>query len=95
MKSLRKEEMKKELKVKDDDHNRKYGSIKVSEHSIIRFIERIYGIDIDGVVQKMIPENVTDMMQKCSFADGKYCSGDCKVVLRNKIVVTITPRDKK
>ena len=61
----------------------------VSEHAIIRYIERVIGINIEEIVEKIATEKVKKMAECCG--NGLYPSenGEFKLKINNNVVVTI------
>lgn len=69
------------LKAKDDN-----SAIIVTEHALIRYLERIYKIDIDGVKKEMIGGSE----QAIRFAgDGEIKKPSFTLVVKNKTIVTV------
>ncbi len=60
----------------------------VSEHAILRYCERVKQMDIDAIVNDILtPQLVT---AEKALGNGKFPSGTgFKVVVRNKVVVTV------
>lgn len=63
--------------------------LTVSEHAIIRYIERVLGINIDEVVEKILPSKEVELIKE--LGNGRYPiqNGEFKVVVRNGVVVTV------
>jgi hypothetical protein len=61
----------------------------VSEHAIIRYIERVIGINIEEIVEKIATEKMKKMVECCG--NGLYPSenGEYKLKISNNVVVTI------
>ena len=66
----------------------------VSEHAIIRYIERVIGINIEEIVEKIATEKVKKMAECCG--NGLYPSenGEFKLKINNNVVVTIVNNEK-
>lgn len=66
----------------------------VSEHAIIRYIERVIGINIEEIVEKIATEKMKKMVECCG--NGLYPSenGDFKLKINNNVVVTILNNEK-
>ena len=58
----------------------------VSEHALIRYLERVNGIDMEEIREKILSPLVRAAM---SQGDGKV-KGNYTVVFQNRVVVTIT-----
>ena len=72
----------KELKNKNKD-------TIVSEHAMLRFLERVEGFDLEKIKENVLPEITRDLMAKMMNANGKYPAGTHNVVVRDNTVVTI------
>lgn len=60
----------------------------VSEHAIIRYMERCRGIDIGEVIEEIKNETITGLYEKLG-GSGVYPCDEFKAVVKNNIVVTI------
>ena len=61
----------------------------VSEHAIIRYLERVKGVDINEIKNEILTENVKTMME---FSNNKHITvkrGDHTLVIDNNTVVTV------
>lgn len=60
----------------------------VSDHAIIRFLERKYGMDIEGIKKEILPDHI-----KKQFKQGlkKYTIGGMEFIISNGVVVTCVP----
>jgi hypothetical protein len=65
-------------------------SIKVSEHAILRYLERISGLEIENIEKIILNDDVLDMINKLG-GNGTYPNNEFKVVLKNYVVTTIIP----
>ncbi|MBF6626849.1 hypothetical protein [Tuanshanicoccus lijuaniae] len=63
--------------------------ITVSEHAIIRYLERVLGIDSDEIVEKILPEKTRRLAME--LGNGRYAvnEGEFKVVIKNGVVVSV------
>ena len=60
----------------------------VSDHAVLRYIERVCGVDIDSIRQHIHSIINADMVD---FAEGKtlrYRTADCTFVIKNNVVIT-------
>lgn len=60
----------------------------VTEHAIIRYLERKYDLDLKEVCKEILPKKV--IQQYRALGDGKYPIGKFKAVIKNNHVVTVT-----
>ncbi|MBR7928164.1 hypothetical protein KBI51_08265 [Aerococcaceae bacterium zg-ZUI334] len=63
--------------------------ITVSEHAIIRYLERVLGINSEEIVEKILPERTKQLAME--LGNGQYAvnEGEFKVVIRNGVVVSV------
>lgn len=59
----------------------------VSEHAMLRYIERELGIDMEELQERILPKKI--MKSISSFGNGEFPIGDHKVVIKNNTVVTV------
>ncbi len=71
-------------KLKKDSNN-----LIVSEHALLRYIERVIGIDLDDIANNILTEEVVNQYK--SLGNGTYSvnGGDFKVVIKDKTVLSI------
>ena len=67
---------------------KKGNTIKVSEHAVLRYLERISGLSIENVEGLILNENVLNMVSKLR-GNGSYPNNGFKVVIKNNVVVII------
>lgn len=63
--------------------------IVVSEHAILRFLERVEKLDIEKIKESILPPITKDLISKMSKANGSYPSMTHQLVLRDNIIVTV------
>lgn len=61
---------------------------KVSEHAILRYLERVEGVDIHEIEKKILTDELIDLTEKLG-GSGIYPIGEVQAVLKNNTVVTI------
>lgn len=71
--------------IRKIDNNKK---LKVSEHAIIRYFERVKGFDISKIEDEILNDTVLDMVEKLG-GSGRYPNNGYQVVLKNLTVTTI------
>ena len=59
----------------------------LSEHAVLRYIERVYGLDLEKIKEEMLPTATKNIIMK--MGSGKYPSFNCKLVVKDKTIVTI------
>lgn len=65
----------------------------ISEHAMLRFIEREIGIDMSELQERILPEK--NMKAISSLGNGEFPIGDHKVVVKNNTVVTVISKNIK
>jgi len=61
--------------------------IIISEHAILRYIERVIGINISEIEEKILPMNRRENIQQ--FGDCTIKNEDYKLIIKGGVVVTI------
>jgi hypothetical protein len=65
----------------------------VSEHALLRYIERFMGVDLESVRRAILTENAVKMIK---FAkNGKINSDGRRLIVKNGTVVTVESVDKQ
>jgi hypothetical protein len=59
----------------------------VTEHAILRYLERVGGINTEDVKSKIMPESLVDKIK--IVGDGEYPVGDFKIRVRDNQIVTV------
>lgn len=65
------------------------GKITVSEHAIIRYLERVKGMSISEIESEIINADVLNLIETLG-GNGSYPNGTFKLIIKNGIVTTIT-----
>jgi Spy/CpxP family protein refolding chaperone len=64
----------------------------VSEHALLRYAERVYGLDVAMLTAELLTPETKAMIN--TVGSGKIPLGDMMtLVVKNKTVVTVTPRE--
>lgn len=76
-----------DLKEKIDslDNN---NNIKISEHAILRYLERVKNIDLTEIQNEILTSDVLSLIEKLG-GSGKYPNKDFQVVMKDYTVTTI------
>lgn len=96
--------LKKELDIKNREYNNKLREIRkielqirdlqrsenlrVSEHAIIRYFERVKGFDIAQIEKEILTEQIRSFVSKLG-GSGTYPADGFSVVMKNHVVTTI------
>jgi hypothetical protein len=65
----------------------KKGATKVSEHAILRYLERVRGISTTSIQDEILTPEVKKMVE--TLGNGTYPNGDFQVVIKDNVVVTV------
>jgi hypothetical protein len=64
----------------------------VTEHAILRYLERTYGLDLKELALQVLPDSVRQQVK--ALGKGKYPVGNSHyVVVKNNVVVTVLGKD--
>lgn len=63
--------------------------IRVSDHALVRYLERVEGVDFTAVKQKIVNENLMNVVNTLG-GNGKFPQDGYTVVMQKNIIVTIT-----
>jgi len=63
------------------------GKLVVSDHAMIRYMERIKHLDLEELKKLIVPEDTEKLIEK--LGSGKFPAGTHHVVVKNKMVMTI------
>ena len=66
----------------------KNGELKVSEHAIVRYLERVRGVDIAEIENEILNDSVVSYVSKLG-GNGKFPNGGYQVVIKDFTVTTI------
>lgn len=75
------------------DRRRKSRPLIVSDHAIIRYLERIKGIDLQAVSLALQEENLKRRYEK--LGDGCYPVNDLMVVVKSGCISTVYPNNRR
>jgi len=62
--------------------------VKISEHAIVRFFERVKGYNIEDIEKEILSAQVVTLIEKLG-GNGTYPSENFSVVMKNNVVTTI------
>lgn len=64
--------------------------MRLSEHAILRYFERVVGIDTDAIKPLIFTEDMMELIETLGGEKGKYPHKDgFMVVIKDNVVVTI------
>ena len=64
------------------------GNIRVTEHAMLRYLERVKGIDLDKLEKEIITEEVINMV-KVLGGNGSYPNNGVSLKMKNGTITTI------
>ena len=68
-------------------------SVLITEHAILRYLERVKGLDLDQVKKEMVPELVIAKIR--ALGNGEYPVGTHSVKVKDNTVITILTKEEK
>ena len=71
--------------IKDIENN---NDVRVSEHAIVRYLERVKGLDVEEVKKEILTCEVLELIAHLG-GSGSYPNKDFNVVMKNYTVTTI------
>lgn len=78
----------KDLKEKINSYGQKKEAPYVSDHALLRYLERVKGIDVNSIKKDIINDKTMELISKLG-PTGTYPNGEFKVVMKNNVVVTV------
>jgi len=60
----------------------------VSDHAVVRYLDRVMGVDLDELYRKILSDDVLSCIEKTG-GEGTFPNKDFKVVMKNNTVVTV------
>ena len=74
-----------DIKIKELSNNK---DIIVSEHAILRYLERKYSLNLDDIRAEIVSNTTRKLVYE--FGSGKYPIGDShKVIIKNNVAITV------
>jgi hypothetical protein len=92
-----KEKMKQVQSISDQMNALREKEIVITEHAVLRYLERVKGIDIESIKKEMLPVKVKEQIETLG-GEGKYPIGldnPGQLILKNNVVVSVYVREKK
>jgi len=63
--------------------------IVISEHAILRYLERVKGVDIEEIKKEILPEETAVLVRKMGQAEGTYNTCTHKLRVKENVVITV------
>lgn len=70
-------------------------SLTISDHAVLRYLERVNGMDLEKVKNEMIPAQLSIALQMSGYIDGMYLVNKFMYVVKNKTLITIIKNGKQ
>lgn len=67
--------------------------VKITDHALIRYIERILDVSLDPIRKEMLNSGVTDVYE--NFGDGKFPVRDCIMVVKEGRITTTYKENRR
>lgn len=61
----------------------------VSEHAILRYLERVKELDLEEVTNSILNEKAMELYEKLGNSSGKYPADGFNLVIKDNVVITI------
>lgn len=62
--------------------------VKVSDHAVIRYIERVHGVDVDSIRAQMAKALKKEIMNFAGGNDISVTTNECKFVIKDGVIIT-------
>lgn len=62
-------------------------TIIISEHAIIRYLERVYGLDLEKIRQEILPPPIA--AQAKTIGNGRYSITGHTVIIKDNVAITV------
>ena len=69
------------------------GDIKITEHAMLRYIERVLGIDIEQIEKSILEELDIETIEK--LGNGTYPVRDFNVVIKENFIITVIKNENE
>lgn len=63
----------------------------VTEHALLRYIERVYKIDLNEIRDEILTDSVKGFIEQ--FGSGKIPTEHCRLVVKDRTVITVETKD--
>ena len=73
----------------------KKSQLIVSEHAIIRYLERVVGMNSNEIIAKIIPEEVINWVKATGNGSYPVNNGEFRIKVKDGVVVTVLGKDQE
>lgn len=64
------------------------GKVKISEHAVLRYLERVKGIDVADIEKEILSPEILEMVKKLG-GNGTYPGNGYRIIMKNYTVTTV------
>jgi septal ring factor EnvC (AmiA/AmiB activator) len=93
IKKLSKEMSSIDTKIRNLEQPPKKQKISITDHALLRYLERIHGFNIKNLRETLLTEKVVSYIN--NYKSGKITENGITYVFKNRVVVTIMIEEKK
>jgi len=80
-------------KINEIENPLKKQRVAITEHALLRYLERVYKFDIKKLKENLLTEKVIEYIK--NYKSGKITENGITYVFKNKVIVTILVEEKK
>jgi len=77
----------------DDLIHQQTQDIKVSEHAVLRYVERVLKVDTDAIRNALLPDKVKEQALRLGSGTYPISNGILKIVIKDNVVTTCLTKD--
>lgn len=78
-----------ELKQRMNNLSKICDGLTVSDHAIVRYMERVVGINIEDITNKILPSSVALAIENLGNCHYPVNNGEFKLIVKDGVVITI------
>jgi hypothetical protein len=67
--------------------------VQVTEHAILRYLERVKGVDLAQIEREILPDKTRDHIEE--LGAGNFPCGDHTLVVKDKMIITVNTKDRE
>ncbi|WP_124057937.1 hypothetical protein [Vaginisenegalia massiliensis] len=78
-----------QIKQKINNLSKDSEGILISEHAIIRYFERVMGLNLEDITEKILPISDAKLIENLGNGHYPINQGEFKIIVKNGVVVTL------
>lgn len=83
------------LRQKINSLSKSSEQLTISEHAILRYIQRVMGLDIEEISSKILPQEEMQVVDRLGNGHYPINNGEFRIIVKNRVVITVyTDEDK-